>query len=74
MLLSDSNFQPHNNVVLVSKGLSFWIVGFFLIFQFYLEPPEKLTEALEKRDLTDEHFFTLKHGESKLIDTQSEDS
>ena len=31
------------------------------------EPPQKLNEALERYDLTNEDFFVLSHGETYLI-------
>ncbi len=36
-------------------------------FQYYLEPPEKLQEAMKEKGLEPDDFFTLKHGESRLI-------
>lgn len=35
-------------------------------FQYYLEPPEKLAEALRKHKLAEKDFFTLNHGETRL--------
>lgn len=35
--------------------------------QNYLEPPLRLREALEQQGLKAESFFTLHHGESRLI-------
>uniref|UniRef100_A0A3B3YV62 Metallo-beta-lactamase domain-containing protein n=1 Tax=Poecilia mexicana TaxID=48701 RepID=A0A3B3YV62_9TELE len=40
---------------------------------YYLEPPVRLREALEQRGLKPESFFTLRHGESRLIATQDGD-
>ena len=33
------------------------------IFQFYLDPPKKVTEAMQEKGLSVEDFFTTKHGE-----------
>lgn len=38
-----------------------------LFVQFYLEPPVRLREALQLKGLKPESFFTLNHGESRLI-------
>ncbi|XP_043964014.1 N-acyl-phosphatidylethanolamine-hydrolyzing phospholipase D isoform X1 [Gambusia affinis] len=43
---------------------------FALAYEYYLEPPVRLREALEQRGLKPESFFTLHHGESRLIATQ----
>lgn len=40
---------------------------FALAYEFYLEPPEKLRESLQEKSIPTEDFFTLKHGESRLI-------
>ncbi|XP_014850009.1 PREDICTED: N-acyl-phosphatidylethanolamine-hydrolyzing phospholipase D-like isoform X3 [Poecilia mexicana] len=42
-------------------------------YEYYLEPPVRLREALEQRGLKPESFFTLRHGESRLIATQDAD-
>uniref|UniRef100_A0A3P9N9R6 Metallo-beta-lactamase domain-containing protein n=2 Tax=Poecilia reticulata TaxID=8081 RepID=A0A3P9N9R6_POERE len=46
---------------------------FALAYEYYLEPPVRLREALEERGLEPESFFTLHHGESRLIATQDRD-
>ncbi|EHB18300.1 S1 RNA-binding domain-containing protein 1 [Heterocephalus glaber] len=38
---------------------------FALAYEHYLEPPVKLSEALERYGLRTEDFFVLKHGESR---------
>ncbi|KAM4676776.1 N-acyl-phosphatidylethanolamine-hydrolyzing phospholipase D isoform 2-T2 [Discoglossus pictus] len=38
---------------------------FALANEYYLDPPIKLSEALERYGLNQEDFFVLKHGESK---------
>lgn len=38
-----------------------------LSVQNYLEPPVRLREALEQKGLKAESFFTLHHGESRLV-------
>lgn len=48
-----------------SSGLSF--------VQHYLEPPVRLREALEQKGLKPESFFTLHHGESRLIAAEDRD-
>jgi N-acyl-phosphatidylethanolamine-hydrolysing phospholipase D len=40
--------------------------------QFYLEPPVRLREAMEKNGLNVEHFFVLNHGESRVLNTDQE--
>nr|XP_046152814.1 N-acyl-phosphatidylethanolamine-hydrolyzing phospholipase D-like [Oncorhynchus gorbuscha]XP_046192225.1 N-acyl-phosphatidylethanolamine-hydrolyzing phospholipase D-like [Oncorhynchus gorbuscha] len=39
---------------------------FALAHEFYLEPPVRLREAMEKNGLNVEHFFVLNHGESRV--------
>lgn len=41
--------------------------------QYYLEPPARLREALEQKGLKPESFFTLDHGESRLVASQQGD-
>ncbi|XP_041833736.1 N-acyl-phosphatidylethanolamine-hydrolyzing phospholipase D isoform X2 [Melanotaenia boesemani] len=43
---------------------------FALAYEYYLEPPVRLREALEQKGLKPESFFTLHHGESRLIAAQ----
>uniref|UniRef100_A0AAZ3S9F6 N-acyl-phosphatidylethanolamine-hydrolyzing phospholipase D n=1 Tax=Oncorhynchus tshawytscha TaxID=74940 RepID=A0AAZ3S9F6_ONCTS len=40
---------------------------FSLAHEFYLEPPVRLREAMEKNGLNVEHFFVLNHGESRVM-------
>lgn len=42
--------------------------------QHYLEPPVKLNEALGRYGLKTEDFFVLKHGESRYLHTDDENS
>lgn len=44
-----------------------------LVMQYYLDPPLRLREALEQKGLKPDCFFTLHHGESRLISAQDED-
>lgn len=46
---------------------------FSLVMQYYLDPPLRLREALEQKGLKPDCFFTLHHGESRLICAQDED-
>ncbi|XP_061570552.1 N-acyl-phosphatidylethanolamine-hydrolyzing phospholipase D isoform X2 [Cololabis saira] len=46
---------------------------FALAYEPYLEPPIRLRAALEENGLKPESFFTLHHGESRLIDSQEGD-
>ncbi|XP_036812451.1 N-acyl-phosphatidylethanolamine-hydrolyzing phospholipase D isoform X1 [Oncorhynchus mykiss] len=45
---------------------------FALAYEFYLEPPVRLREAMEKNGLNVEHFFVLNHGESRVLNTDQE--
>ncbi|XP_062338628.1 N-acyl-phosphatidylethanolamine-hydrolyzing phospholipase D isoform X1 [Osmerus eperlanus] len=45
---------------------------FALAYEYYLEPPVKLREAMEKKGLNVDTFFTLNHGESRVISTEEE--
>lgn len=40
---------------------------FSLANEYYLDPPVKLRESLERHGIAPETFFTLKHGESRLL-------
>ncbi|XP_061523705.1 N-acyl-phosphatidylethanolamine-hydrolyzing phospholipase D isoform X4 [Phycodurus eques] len=40
---------------------------FALAYEHYLEPPRRLQEALEQNGLKPDSFFTLQHGESRLL-------
>ncbi|XP_062374481.1 N-acyl-phosphatidylethanolamine-hydrolyzing phospholipase D isoform X1 [Sardina pilchardus] len=42
---------------------------FALAYEYYLEPPVKLREAMEQQGRDPEEFFTLNHGESRLLTT-----
>lgn len=44
---------------------------FILTTENYLDPPKKLSEALNQENLPQEDFFVLKHGEIKLLQTIS---
>lgn len=46
---------------------------FALAYEYYLEPPVRLREALEQKGLKPDSFFTLHHGESRLIAAQDGD-
>ncbi|KAF3705107.1 N-acyl-phosphatidylethanolamine-hydrolyzing phospholipase D [Channa argus] len=46
---------------------------FALAYEYYLEPPVRLREALEQKGLKPESFFTLHHGESRLVASQDRD-
>ncbi|XP_007504122.1 N-acyl-phosphatidylethanolamine-hydrolyzing phospholipase D isoform X2 [Monodelphis domestica] len=45
---------------------------FALANEYYLDPPMKLKESLERYGINNEDFFVLKHGESKDIKTDEE--
>ncbi|KAM9777960.1 N-acyl-phosphatidylethanolamine-hydrolyzing phospholipase D [Neosynchiropus ocellatus] len=45
---------------------------FALAHEFYLEPPQRLREVLERKGFHPGCFFTLSHGESRLIRDQPE--
>ncbi|XP_012694659.2 N-acyl-phosphatidylethanolamine-hydrolyzing phospholipase D isoform X2 [Clupea harengus] len=40
---------------------------FALAYEYYLEPPVKMREAMEQQGRDPEEFFTLNHGESRLL-------
>lgn len=42
---------------------------YFHLFQYYLDPPIKLNEALERYGLKKDDFFLLRHGESRNLNT-----
>ncbi|XP_077450154.1 N-acyl-phosphatidylethanolamine-hydrolyzing phospholipase D isoform X2 [Stigmatopora argus] len=46
---------------------------FALAYEYYLEPPRRLKEALEQKGLKAESFFTLHHGESRLLTSHGAD-
>lgn len=46
---------------------------FALAYEFYLEPPQRLREALEEKGLEPGSFFILNHGESRLISRRHRD-
>lgn len=37
------------------------------LFQYYLDPPVQLREALESRSIETDSFITFKHGETRLV-------
>lgn len=43
---------------------------FALAYEYYLEPPMKLKEAMERYGLSQEKFFVLKHGESRVLNSE----
>jgi len=56
-----------------------WLILFHFfprlpLCQHYLEPPVKLSEALGRYGLKTEDFFVLKHGESRYLNTDDENS
>ncbi|KAL2102473.1 hypothetical protein ACEWY4_001641 [Coilia grayii] len=46
---------------------------FALAYEYYLEPPVKLREAMEQQGRDPQDFFTLHHGESRLLNTHTQD-
>lgn len=56
-----------NNSYFHRKESSLQIVSDFFIGQFYLEPPVKLGEELDKKKIDREKFFTLRHGQVHTI-------
>ncbi|XP_061920914.1 N-acyl-phosphatidylethanolamine-hydrolyzing phospholipase D isoform X3 [Entelurus aequoreus] len=46
---------------------------FALAYEHYLEPPRRLQEALEEKELKPQSFFTLQHGESRLLTSRDGD-
>ena len=62
--------------VLIHAKIKRCLALFCLWFQYYLEPPEKLREALEEKNIPIEDFFVLSHGETKLVasDTVNEET
>lgn len=47
-------------------------LALLLLVQYYLEPPVRLREALQLKGLKPESFFTLSHGESRLLASQED--
>ncbi|XP_055761061.1 N-acyl-phosphatidylethanolamine-hydrolyzing phospholipase D-like isoform X1 [Salvelinus fontinalis] len=45
---------------------------FALAYEYYLEPPVRLREAMEKNGLNAEHFFVLNHGESRVLNADQD--
>ncbi|XP_041113404.1 N-acyl-phosphatidylethanolamine-hydrolyzing phospholipase D-like isoform X2 [Polyodon spathula] len=45
---------------------------FALAYEFYLDPPVKLKEAMERYGLNHDNFFVLKHGESKDLNVEED--
>ncbi|KAK0138276.1 N-acyl-phosphatidylethanolamine-hydrolyzing phospholipase D [Merluccius polli] len=46
---------------------------FALAYEYYLEPPVRLREALEQKGLEPSCFFTLNHGESRCLASKEGD-
>ncbi|XP_049616667.1 N-acyl-phosphatidylethanolamine-hydrolyzing phospholipase D isoform X1 [Syngnathus scovelli] len=46
---------------------------FALAYEPYLDPPRLLQESLKENSLEPESFFTLKHGESRLLTSRGRD-
>ncbi|CAB4011288.1 N-acyl-phosphatidylethanolamine-hydrolyzing phospholipase D-like [Paramuricea clavata] len=53
--------------VKAKKSLGIHWGTFVLTYEYYLDPPKKLKEALLAAGIPEEDFFTLDHGESRLI-------
>jgi len=53
--------------VRASKSVAIHWGTFALANEYYLEPPQKLQEALQAQGVPAEDFFTLQHGESRQI-------
>ena len=60
--------------VKAKKSLGIHWGTFVLTYEYYLEPPKKLKEALVAAGIPDEDFFTLGHGESRLIIPETTDT
>ncbi|XP_072025823.1 N-acyl-phosphatidylethanolamine-hydrolyzing phospholipase D-like [Amphiura filiformis] len=43
---------------------------FALAYEYYLQPPQDLKKALEEKQISEEEFFVLKHGESRNVSTE----
>ena len=54
--------QIHQDVKSVKSIAIHWAT-FALASEYYMEPKEKLSEALKKFSLDPNNFITLKHGE-----------
>ena len=61
----DDQTQPTFEILYLTCSAESWF--FFLIWQHYLDPPKDLKEALKSKGIPDSCFFTLKHGETKVI-------
>ncbi|XP_056133067.1 N-acyl-phosphatidylethanolamine-hydrolyzing phospholipase D [Lampris incognitus] len=64
--------QIHQDVQ-AKKSLAIHWGTFALAYEYYLEPPVRLREALEQKGLKLDSFFTLHHGESRLIASQEQE-
>ncbi|XP_028667423.1 N-acyl-phosphatidylethanolamine-hydrolyzing phospholipase D isoform X1 [Erpetoichthys calabaricus] len=53
--------------VQAKKSLGIHWGTFALAYEFYLDPPVKLKEAMERYGLKQDNFFVLNHGESKEL-------
>ncbi|XP_054711170.1 uncharacterized protein LOC129220766 [Uloborus diversus] len=49
------------------KSLAIHWGTFCLANEYYLDPPVKLRNGLDKYEIPPENFFTMKHGETRLI-------
>ncbi|XP_039524200.1 N-acyl-phosphatidylethanolamine-hydrolyzing phospholipase D isoform X1 [Pimephales promelas] len=47
---------------------------FALAYEYYLEPPARLREAMVNQGLNPDQFFTLHHGESRMINHKDSSS
>ncbi|XP_029901688.1 N-acyl-phosphatidylethanolamine-hydrolyzing phospholipase D isoform X2 [Myripristis murdjan] len=64
--------QIHQDVQ-AKRSLAIHWGTFALAYEYYLEPPVRLREALEQKGLKPDSFFTLHHGESCLIRSHEEE-
>lgn len=40
------------------------------VFQHYMAPPQDLKTALQQKGIHESNFITLKHGETKIVNTE----
>uniref|UniRef100_A0A5F8GU40 Metallo-beta-lactamase domain-containing protein n=1 Tax=Monodelphis domestica TaxID=13616 RepID=A0A5F8GU40_MONDO len=67
---SEEAVRIHTNAQAKKSVAIHW--GPALANEYYLDPPMKLKESLERYGINNEDFFILKHGESKDIKTDEE--